>query len=246
MNCDSLNVRVVHADLRNVDTLTDLGRAVHRYRALQLLISGSTQTPSLPADRSSFYRRIERLSLAKFSKVPDDVKRVLLSESSDNPQLTETVQAYIDSCDPYKPTWIEQSESRLLDRTASVSSDNEIDEVDDTDDDIDDDADERRNELVPFETSKAGVLPPPDTLIVSFPPEDGKTHRKGLLTREFRRFIRSIGAKRVVLVSPNASALSKDMGHLELLGYSLESIKIFDVEPHSMKIQAVAVLNLLA
>ena len=244
-NFVSSQVKVVHADLRNTDTLIDLGRAVHRYRALQLLLEGVADPPILPPDSSSFYRRIERLSMARFSQVPEDVKRVLLTESSDNFDLTQKVKTYIDDCDPYKPSWMRQTDARLLgDHSSSTVL---IDEADDTDESGDIDDDNNNKALVPtgFDSTKAGVLPPPDTVIVSFPPEDSKSKRKGLLTKEFRRFIRSVGAKRIIILSPDSSALSKDMGHLELLGYSPESVKIFDVEPHSMKLQAVAVLNLV-
>ena len=243
-NFENSNVKVVHADLRNVDTLIDLGRAVHRYRALQLLLEGVSDSPPLPPDSSSFYRRIERLSLARFSQVPDDVKRVLLAESSDNAELADKVNAYIDSCDPYKPSWMKQGDRLLAGSSEDVSTDDDSDGSEFDEPSV---GEESPRGLVPSESNsaKAGLLPPPDTVLISFPPEDSKTKRKGSLSKEFRRFIRSVGAKRIVIASPDASALSKDMGHLELLGYAIESIKIFDTEPHSMKLQAVAVLNLV-
>ena len=101
------------------------------------------------------------------------------------------------------------------------------------------------NEIAPLSTHGIPLtLPPPDTVIFSFPPASHSACRKGVISKDFRRWIRANSTRRVIVVAPDGKSLRKDIGHLMMLGYGVKEIKVFDTSPHTMEMHAVAVLDL--
>jgi hypothetical protein len=89
------------------------------------------------------------------------------------------------------------------------------------------------------------MLMAPSVLLVTCPPEDSTTWRRGVLSKEQRRWMASLPeVKKVVLTSRNTEGLRKDLGHMELMGFAVSEIKVFSDpdQPMSMQTIAVAVL----
>jgi len=146
---------------------------------------------------------------------------------------------------------VEETPKKLLEPTVTDQNDDPSNElastetaVEDAIEPVDEICDDEQERLALLETQKeswrTSALPPPDVVVVSFPPKDHRAYLRGSCPREFRRWLRSSVVKKVVFVSHDCRAMAKDIRHMSNLGYDLNKIKVLDTGPDSMDVTVIA------